>query len=81
MANIRWNLNLRDRDLKKLGRDGVDEFLIEKAREAIRKVDLSERARRCWNRTTGLQVAVRWVQSKFGIEFARSTICEANPKS
>ena len=42
MANARWGLSLRDRDLKKLGRDHVGEFLIEKARESIEKVDLSE---------------------------------------
>ena len=35
MANARWGLSLRDRDLKKLGRDHVGEFLIEKARESI----------------------------------------------
>ena len=35
-ANTRWGLNLRDRDLKKVGRDDVAELLIEKAREAIR---------------------------------------------
>jgi preprotein translocase subunit SecA len=42
MANARWGLSLRDRDLKKLGRDHVGEFLIESARESIAKVDLSE---------------------------------------
>ena len=42
MVNIRWKLGLRDRDLKKIGRDEIGEFLIEKAREAILKVDLSE---------------------------------------
>ena len=44
LANTRWGLHLRDRDLKKVGRDQVGEFLIDKAREAIGKVDLSEGA-------------------------------------
>ena len=44
MANARWNLKLRDRDLIRVGRDGVAEWLIEQAREAIRKVDLNEGA-------------------------------------
>ena len=41
-ANIRWNLSLRDRDLKQLGRDQVGEFLIERAREAVEKIDLAD---------------------------------------
>ena len=40
MANVCWHLSLRDRDLKQVGREGVGELLIEKAREALRKVDL-----------------------------------------
>ena len=44
MANTCWHLSLRDRDLKQVGREGVGELLIEKAREAICKV--GPRARR-----------------------------------
>ena len=43
-GNTRWGLSLRDRDLKKLGRDMVAETLIVEARRAIEEVDLSERA-------------------------------------
>src|SRR5690606_3916957 len=45
VVNVRWNLNYRDRDLKKIGRDQLAETLIDKAREAINKIDLSECAR------------------------------------
>ena len=44
MANVRWHLNLRERDLKQVGRDGVGELLIEKARAALGNVDLSDGA-------------------------------------
>ena len=44
-ANTLWRLSLRDRDLKQAGRDGVGELLIEKSREALRKVDLADGAR------------------------------------
>ena len=40
--NVRWNLNLRDRDLKKIGRDNLAEPLIAKAHEAIGKVELAD---------------------------------------
>ncbi len=42
MVNTRWHLSLRDRDLKQLGRDQVGDFLIERARAALQKIDLSD---------------------------------------
>ena len=36
-ANVRWKLSVNDRDLKRAGRDGVAEYLQEKARDAILK--------------------------------------------
>ncbi|MBI2478306.1 MAG: preprotein translocase subunit SecA, partial [Planctomycetia bacterium] len=41
-ANTRWGLNLRDRDLKREGRDHVAQVIIDKARESINRVDLSD---------------------------------------
>jgi preprotein translocase subunit SecA len=66
MANTRWRLSLRDRDLKKTGRDGVGEFLIEKAREALDKVDLSE-GQRFLEPDFGVRSACNWTQYKFGV--------------
>ena len=40
-ANTRWHLAMRDRDLKQIGRGQLDTFLLEKARAAIAKTDLS----------------------------------------
>ena len=39
--NTRWGLNLRDRDLKKIGRENLSEELIKLAHEAIERIDLS----------------------------------------
>jgi preprotein translocase subunit SecA len=66
-ANFRWKLNVRDRDLKKIGRDRVDEYLVGLAREAIAKVDLrngAEMLAEDYNR----QVASRWIKAKFNID-------------
>ncbi len=41
-ANRQWGLNLRDRDLKREGRENIGEFLIEAARKAIDQIDLQE---------------------------------------
>ncbi|HEY4313425.1 MAG TPA: SEC-C metal-binding domain-containing protein [Pirellulales bacterium] len=65
-ANTRWKLNLRDRDLKKVGRKGLDEMLVIKAREAIDATDLSQYSR-VLEDGFGIRSACGWVQFKFGI--------------
>ena len=66
-ANTRWGVNVRDRDLKKLGRDRIDEYLIEQVRESIGKIDIAD-AGVMMERDFSLKTAIRWVQAKFGIE-------------
>ena len=66
-ANVRWDLNVRDRDLKKIGRDRLDEHLLDLARKAIGEVDLSEGAVML-EEDFNLQTTVRWVKAKFGID-------------
>ena len=67
LANSRWHLSLRDRDLKQLGRDQVGDFLIERAQAAVQKIDLSEGAR-FLEPDFGILTACAWVRHKFGIE-------------
>ena len=69
LVNTRWHLSLRDRDLKQLGRDRVGEFLIERARAAVQKIDLSE-GQQFLRPEFGVQTACNWVRHKFGIELA-----------
>jgi len=66
-VNTRWGLSVRDRDLKSAGRDRVDEFLIDKARAAIRKAEI-QGAEQMLDSEYGLKTAVAWVKAKFGIE-------------
>jgi preprotein translocase subunit SecA len=68
-GNTRWKLNVRDRDLKRLGRDDVATYLIEKAHEAVQKTDLSAGAR-LLEPDYGLQAASAWVRHKFAVELA-----------
>ena len=67
LANTRWHLSLRDRDLKQLGRDQVGDFLIERARAAVQKTDLSAGAR-FLEPGFGVETACNWIRHKFGIE-------------
>ncbi|MFP6691479.1 MAG: preprotein translocase subunit SecA, partial [Pirellulales bacterium] len=77
-ANTRWNASLRDRDLKKVGREAVDTLLIEKAREALTKVDLSEGAGYL-DREFNLRGALNWILYKFGIELDSGEFEELEP--
>ncbi len=65
-VNLRWSLSYRDRDLKKVGRDGLAELLIEKAHEAVRKTDLTDGAI-FLDPDFGLRAACAWVKQKFGV--------------
>jgi preprotein translocase subunit SecA len=67
MVNSRWRLGVRDRDLKQIGRDQLADFLIEKAGEALQKIDLSEGAP-FLQPDFGPRSACAWVRHKFGIE-------------
>ena len=66
-VDTRWGLNLRDRDLKKVGRDHVAEFLLEKIGAAIEKVDLTEGAK-FLAPDFALQSIAAWMRQKFTIE-------------
>jgi len=70
-ANLRWQIGVRDSELKKVGRDRVDEYLLEKAREAIRKVQLDEAAVML-QPDFGIRTALAWARSKFALELAPS---------
>ena len=65
--NTRYGLSLRDRDLKQIGRDRLDEHLLQLARDSIAKVDLSEGAP-LLDEDYNLKASIRWARDKFRIE-------------
>jgi preprotein translocase subunit SecA len=73
--NVRWNLSLRDRDLKKIGRERLAEELIERAHEAIDKVELAE----CGELLApgfGARTSCGWLAHKFGVLLDSSKVAE-----
>ena len=67
VANFRWHTSLRENDLKKIGRDKVSEFLIEKAHKYVASVELDDGAP-LLEADYGLKTAALWIKRKFGIE-------------
>jgi preprotein translocase subunit SecA len=65
VCNARWDFNIRERDLKKIGRDRIDEHLIGKAEESIQKIDLSE-GHPMLDEDFGCKMASAWIAAKFG---------------
>ncbi len=72
-ANVRWGSNLRDRDLKKVGREGVFDLLYDKAVESIQATDLSDGSPYLLP-DFGQRTVVAWVKHKFGIDIDLSEI-------
>jgi preprotein translocase subunit SecA len=76
--NTRWGLNLRDRDLKKIGHENLSEELIKLAHEAIERIDLSSAARYL-EPDYGIRTACGWLRDKFGVEIAPEEARELEP--
>jgi preprotein translocase subunit SecA len=74
-ANTRWDLKLKDRDLKRMGRDSLDEHLIEAVRLSIQQVDL-EQGRMFLSSEWGLRSLCGWAQHKFGIALDAAVLTE-----
>jgi preprotein translocase subunit SecA len=76
-ANARWKLSVNDRDLKRVGRDGVAEYLQEKAADAIQRIDLTEGGR-FLAADFGLRSACGWTEWRFGAPLAADDLaaCE-----
>jgi preprotein translocase subunit SecA len=77
-VNTRWGLNLRDRDLKKIGRENLAEELIKLAHEAIGRIDLSPCARYL-EPDFGVRTACAWLQDKFGVVLELEEAREVEP--
>jgi preprotein translocase subunit SecA len=78
-SNTRWGTNYRDRDLKKIGRDQLDEQIIADARKAIDNVDLTSCARYL-EPGYGVKTACAWLHDKFGVEVAPDQMAELDAK-
>src|SRR4051794_11161563 len=77
-VNTRWGLNLRDRDLKKIGRENLSEELIKLAQEAIERIDLTSCARYL-EAGYGERTACAWLHDKFGVEIAPEEAHQFDP--
>jgi preprotein translocase subunit SecA len=79
-ANRRWNLSLRDRDLRQLGRDNIAETLLNEARAAIAKVDLSPGAE-LLAPEYGATTACAWIADRFGILLRLEEVGKLEPEA
>ena len=77
-ANTRWQLGVREKELKEIGRDRVDEFLIGKARSAIQRIEISG-AEQMMHPDYGLNSVVVWVKAKFGVDLDIDSLRNKTP--
>jgi len=67
LVNTRWRMSVRDRDLRKIGREHLAEMLIEKAREAVQGTDLGQGAR-FLDPDFSVLSACGWIKHKFDVD-------------
>jgi preprotein translocase subunit SecA len=78
-ANARFEANLRDHDLKRVGRHEVAELLIVKAHQFILDMDLSE-GETFLEEDFGLKSCVNWVRNKFAIQLDLDALRNKEPE-
>jgi preprotein translocase subunit SecA len=72
-ANARWKLSVNDRELRRVGRDAIIDYLRERAADAIHRIDLSE-GRRFLDPDFGLRSACGWTEWRFGLPVEPSEV-------
>ena len=77
-ANTKYGLNLRDRDLKRVGRDELAEHLMEKAHKATNEVDISSCAP-LLEPGFDVRTARAWLDDKFSIELTEDDVADKEP--
>jgi preprotein translocase subunit SecA len=75
-VNARWGLKTSDRDLKRLGKDNLGQFLIEQADRVIDAVDLTG-GKAFLDEDWGRQSVCDWARLKFGLTI---TVAELKDK-
>ena len=76
-ANTRFGLNVRDRDIKRIGRDNLAEDLIVQAQKSLQAIDLSQ-GERFLSQGFGLRTACDWLRDKFDIHLDADTHLETD---
>lgn len=63
-ANLNWGMSTNERELKKIGKDGLYDFLTEKANESIERADLDD-GKDYLETNWGLRSLCEWCARKF----------------
>lgn len=78
IVNTRYALKLNERELKRIGRDDLAEFLLREATRYVEQIDLSE-GRRYLEPEWGVLSLCDWASNKFRIEMSISEIQPDTP--
>ena len=79
-ANFLWKCALREHDLKKIGRDSVAQFLIDRSEDFVKRVDLT-RGAELLDPAFGIKTACGWIKAKFGFDVDFDAVKDLDPKT
>jgi preprotein translocase subunit SecA len=74
-VNARWGLKTNERDLKKLGKDNLSEFLREKGEESVNAIDLSD-GQSFLDPDWGRKSVCDWARLKFQIKLTPEELAD-----
>jgi preprotein translocase subunit SecA len=76
-VNARWAVKASDRDLKKIGKDALSEYLREKGVETVEAIDLTE-GKAFLEPDWGRKSLGDWARLKFGIKLTAEELADKN---
>jgi preprotein translocase subunit SecA len=74
-VGAKYGIKATDRDLKKIGRENLDTYILGEANKAILAVDLSG-GQRFLDRHYGAQSLIDWARQKFGLKMALEEVAD-----
>jgi preprotein translocase subunit SecA len=80
VMSARYGLNLTERQLKQVGREGLPEFMLAEATKAINKIDLAD-GRKYLERDWGLESLIDWARQKFAFVLPAEELREAGDQA
>jgi preprotein translocase subunit SecA len=77
---VRFGLAFTDKELKKIPRERLDEFLIAQAQQQLLAIDLQD-GQRYLTRSYGIESLAEWMRQKFDVRLDPDTLLDLEPQA
>jgi preprotein translocase subunit SecA len=77
-VGTRFGIEVKERDLRNIGREAMSEYLMAEAEKALAAVDLSD-GKRFLEKNYGAESLTDWARQKFGLKLATDELADKEP--